>query len=198
MKSKNEFVGTIVLYPNGTLRIPCKPITNFNEDLKAFCRQLSIICHKTEAYGLSAPQVGKSVNVIAINVDQCPLVDEFGFVPGDCDPNPVQKQYKRKRSRILINPVISDVSTETFKYKEGCLSFPGIFGWVTRPSKFTVTFQDENGKTCVEKIEDTSKDIYGIIVQHEIDHLNGVLMIDRMSEFEKNKLIGKINKLRRK
>jgi peptide deformylase len=97
----------------------------------------------------------------------------------------------------LINPIISNVGTKEFKYKEGCLSLPKILAWVSRPSSFDVTFQSIDGKTYIEHITDTSKDIYGIIVQHEVDHLQGKLMIDKMSEFDAIKLSSKINKLRR-
>lgn len=198
MKTKTEEISPLVMYPNGILRQKCEPITSFNEDLKIFCQQLSILCNRYEGLGLSAPQVGKTVRVIAINVEHCPLVTEFGFVPGDCSPTPEKKEYKRKRHAHLINPKIINACSKTHKLKEGCLSLPGIFAKIPRPTSFDVEFQDVKGNTCIEHIEDTAQDIYGIIVQHEIDHLDGVLMIDKIEEFDKSKLINKINKLRRR
>lgn len=190
-------VDPVIKYPNGILRQPCKPIEKIDAEVKNFAQQMLIVCKKYDAYGLAAPQVGHNVNIIVVNSKSCPLVDEFGFQPGDSSPTPVQKNYKRERHCYLINPVISNVGTKEFKYKEGCLSLPKILAWVSRPSSFDVTFQSLDGKTYTEHISDTSKDIYGIIVQHEVDHLHGVLMIDRVSDFDAAKLSSKINKLRR-
>ena len=196
LKKKIEYVCPIVKYPNSVLREVCKPIEEVTQEVKNFAQTLLIVCRREKGLGLSAPQVGKKVRIIVVETNSCPLVDDFGFQPGDSSPNPVKKQFKRKRHCYLINPVISNVGNGTFRYKEGCLSLPKIHGWVTRPSSFDVTFQDVDGKTYTEKIVDTSKDIYGIIVQHEIDHLDGKLLIDKLSEMDIIKLTNRINKLR--
>ena len=198
MKNNKEQIDPVVKYPSGILRIPCVPIEKVDAEVKSFTQIMHIICKRYDAYGLAAPQVGKSVRVIVVDAKKCPLVTEFGYQPGDCSPNPVKKEYKRERHCYLINPVISNVGTNQFKYKEGCLSLPKVKAWVTRPSSFDVTFLGVDGKTYTEHIEDTSKDMYGIIVQHEVDHLDGVLMIDKVSSFDAMKISSKINKLRRK
>ena len=193
-----DYVDPILKYPNSILREVCNPIENINDEVKNFAQTMFIICKRNSAFGLSAPQVGKKVRVIVINHQFCPLVDDFGFTPGDCSPNPVKKAFKRDRHSYLINPVITSIGTNTFKYKENCLSLPKVSGWVSRPSSLEVTFQDVDGKTYTEKVEDTSRDIYGIIVQHEIDHLDGKLFIDKMSPYDIQRIQNKINKLRRK
>jgi peptide deformylase len=192
-----EYVDPIIKYPNNILRGISKPIEVVNEEVKDFTQMLLIVCKKQSGFGLSAPQVGKNVRIIVIDTKKCPLVDDYGIAPGDCSPTPTPRNYKRERNCYLINPIISNISTKEFKYKEGCLSIPRVNGWVSRPSSFDVTFQDVNGKVHTEHIQDTSKDVYGIIVQHEIDHLNGKLFIDKLNNFDMMKLTNKINKLRK-
>jgi peptide deformylase len=192
-----EYIDPVIKYPNSILRVVSTPIEVVNAEVKDFTQMLLIVCRKQNGLGLSAPQVGKSVRIIVIDTKKCPLIDDYGFVPGDCSPKPIKKEYKRERHCYLINPVISNVSKKEFKYKEGCLSLPGVSGWVSRPTSFDVTFQDINGKVHTEHIEDTSTDIYGIIVQHELDHLDGKLFIDKINKFDKMKLTNKINKLRK-
>jgi len=198
MKIKPPIIDPIIKYPNGLLRRQCIEVASITPEVKNFAQQLLIICRLYEGMGLSAPQVGKTVRVIAIDTKLCPLVKEFGYQPGDCSPTPTEKEYTRERHAYLINPIISNTSEAKFKYKEGCLSLPGVKGWVTRPSSFDVTFMTLDGKTYTEHISDTSKDIYGIIVQHEIDHLNGKLFTDMMSGYDLLNITNKMNKLRRK
>lgn len=188
----------IVKYPDSILRMACSPIKEVTQEVKSFAQQLLIVCKALEGMGLSAPQVGKTVCIIVVDTKLCPLVQEFGYDPGDTSPTPVEKSYRRERHPYLINPVISNQSTEMSKYKEGCLSLPGIHGYVNRPIKLDITFQGLDGKTYTEHIEDTTKDIYGIIVQHEVDHLDGKLFIDKMDKYDYDKIINKVNKLRRK
>jgi peptide deformylase len=193
---KNE--DPIIKYPNGVLRQKCKQVLEITNEVKDFTQHLLILCRRREAFGLAAPQVGHLLNIVVVDPKHCPLVKEFGFDPGDCSPNPIKKEYMRETHSYLINPIISNIGSNTHTFKEACLSLPGVAGRVTRPSSFDVTFQSIDGKTYIERIEDTSKDLYGIIVQHEIDHLEGKLFIDRMQSYDASKLIGRINKLRRK
>lgn len=198
MKMKPPIIDPIIKYPNGLLRQQCAEVTSITPEVKNFAQQLLIICRLYEGQGLSAPQVGKSIRIIVVDNKLCPLVKDFGYQPGDCSPTPVEKEYMRERHPYLINPVISNIGEAKFKYKEGCLSLPGVNGWVTRPSSFDVTFMALDGKTYTEHITDTSKDKYGIIVQHEIDHLDGKLFTDKMSGYDLLNLTNKMNKLRRK
>jgi len=199
MKEKKKFVDPVLKYPNAMLREICSPVEGVGSpEVKGFAQKLLIVCRMFEAFGLSAPQVGIPLRVVVIETKSCPLVKEFGYDPGDCSPNPIQKEYTRERHCYLINPIISNVSKETFKYKEGCLSLPKIQGVVSRPRSFDVTFFGVDGKSYTEHIKDTSTDVYGIIVQHEIDHLDGKLFIDKMDNFNLMKINNRINKLRRK
>jgi peptide deformylase len=194
MKSQNIFA----TYPDEHLRKVCTPIETVTDEVKAFCRQLSIACVKLEGLGLAAPQVYHNVRIVAINVDHCDKVTEYGYDPGDTSSSPTQGHYSRKRNSILINPVITPLDDKMVKTKEACLSIPGVCCYVPRYKNISVSFIDAWGKPQVEVIRDCEADIYGIIVQHEVDHLDGKLFIDRIDQFEKNKVINKINKLRRR
>ncbi len=127
------------------------------------------------AMGLSAPQLGFSKRIVVVNK---------------------QVALNLKRPSIFINPVIVNASGESV-YKEGCVSLPGIFGNVKRFNTFDVEYQDIEGNKQVEHVEDTSKDVFGTIIQHEAEHLDGGLFIDKLSPYDKDKVIKKINKLRK-
>jgi len=93
---------------------------------------------------------------------------------------------------VLVNPEITGFTKETDVYEEGCLSFPGINGKVTRPIGIKVTFQDPSGEEhTLEPIG-----LLARVIQHEIDHLNGVLFIDHMSAAKRFALKGKLKKMR--
>lgn len=177
----------IKVYPDPILRQKSIIITDFTEEnIKTFCRQLGLFCRKNMALGISAPQVGVSRRIFVINQDiQSKILYE-------------NKDTKHLTSRpiLFINPVIKNVTGESV-YKEGCMSLPGIYGNVKRFNQFDLEYQDIDGNTHIEHVEDTSKDLFGTIVQHEIEHLDGILFIDKLSSYDKDKVIGKINKLRK-
>ena len=167
---------SIVLYPEPILRQICSPVEEITEEIVKFCHDLHLYAKKSRCLGLSAPQVGYPKRIIVVNE---------------------MIQGMSNRPHILINPVISNASGKS-KYKEGCLSLPGIYAQVERVGSFDITYKDIEGKEHTERVEDVSKEIFGTVVQHEIDHLNGRLFVDIISAYEKNKVIKKINKLRGK
>ena len=178
----------VVVYPEPVLRLKAKSISDFSDPLvKRFCVNLSLFCKQIGAMGLSAPQIGVSVRVIVINDE---LRDSISRV---------EEETKKiiPRPMVLINPVITNTTGESV-YKEGCVSLPDIFGNVKRFNEFDIEYQDVDGNQLVEHVKDTRNDIFGTIVQHEIEHLNGVLFIDNLSPFDKDKVIKKINKLRKR
>ncbi len=178
----------IRVYPDPILRVKSELVTDFSEEnLKVFCRHLALFCKGNKALGLSAPQVGVSRRIFVINQDiQAKILYE----------NPLTK-HLTARPLLFINPVIKNAVDES-TYKEGCMSFPGIYGNVKRFNTFDLEYQDVDGNTQIEHVYDASNDLFGTIVQHEIDHLDGVLFIDKLSSYDKDKVIKKINKLRKK
>lgn len=142
------------------LREIAKPVTEFSSDkLEQLIQRLFKIMHETNGAGLSAPQIGVSERVFVYGFDFNPRYPDAAAVP----------------KTIVINPEVLWKSEETAEYEEGCLSVPGQRGFVTRHKSVVFTTMDINGLTH----EKTVSDFEARIVQHEIDHLNGVLFSDR-------------------
>lgn len=134
------------------LKAKSKPVTEFDDSLKEFCAAMTVILSSKGALGLSAPQVGVSMRI---------------FVT-------------RQKPFIWINPVIESYEGTIYK-REGCLSFPGMFNRLMRHRKIKACYYDIDGK-CHEKSLDAKKGMLGVVVQHELDHLDGILFTDRLKE----------------
>jgi peptide deformylase len=152
----------IVKYGNRVLRGKGKHVEEFGPELKALFERMERTMIASRGVGLAAPQVGVSRQIAIMNPE----------------PEDGTKLIK------MINPRIVAASDETVKIEEGCLSVPGIRGEVERPARVTVVYQDESGAEHTLEAEG----LLARIVQHELDHLNGVLFIDRLS-FAKRSLI---------
>ena len=122
--------------------------------------------------GLAAPQVG--VNLKVVIVDGSDLTDTYDYL----------KDFRR----VMINPVVLEESEETCDFSEGCLSVPGIYAEVTRPSRIKVEYYDENFQKVVEEF-----DRFGCrMVQHELSHLDGNLFIDNVSPIRRKMIARKL------
>lgn len=161
MKYKIRYIGDPVL------RKVAAPITEFDEDLKKFARDMIEVMHVEDGIGLAAPQIGISKQIIAVDASEL-----------------VEDEYPR----VFINPEILESSGE-WVVEEGCLSIPGVSEEVKRPEKILLKFQDETGELFTEEFSGW----LSRILQHEIDHLNGILFIDRISPVRRNLLI--VNKM---
>ncbi|OJV22769.1 MAG: peptide deformylase [Bacteroidetes bacterium 41-46] len=131
--------------------------------------------YQADGVGLAAPQVGKSIRVLV--VDGAPLADDM----------PELKNFKR----AMINPVVLEESEETIEYNEGCLSIPDINAGVVRPKKIRVEYLDEN----LFKREEELDNFACRMVQHEIDHLNGVLFTDLCAPIRKKMLQSRLSNI---
>jgi peptide deformylase len=131
--------------------------------------------YQADGVGLAAPQVGKSIRVLV--VDGAPLADDM----------PELKDFKR----AMINPVVLEESEETIEYNEGCLSIPDINAGVVRPKKIRVEYLDEN----LFKREEELDNFACRMVQHEIDHLNGVLFTDLCAPIRKKMLQSRLSNI---
>jgi peptide deformylase len=147
----------IVYYPDKILREKTKKITKFDDNLKNIAKQMLEIMHKEKGVGLAGPQVELNQAITIIEI-------EAGKI------------------KILINPEITKHSKDTVIGEEGCLSFPKIYGLVERFKKVTVKYQDLDGKT--RKIK--ANDFLATALQHEIDHLNGIVFIDKLLKVTQN------------
>lgn len=153
----------ILLYPHPMLRQPCKPLSLAElaaPEIQALINSMvDTMYHFEGTVGLAASQVGALVQVFVMDS--------------------TVKTAPRERLRVMINPVITQQSQ--WKYsREGCLSFPEYLVTVKRARKLTVTYLTPQG----EEVTEDFKDFEAIIIQHEIDHLHGVLFLDRVKNIQ--------------
>jgi peptide deformylase len=155
-------------YPESCLRKKTNPVKNFETGLSETLRAMGEIMHINSGIGLAATQVG---------IDSRFLVFDIG-----------------EGLAALINPEIVEESKKTSCMEEGCLSLPGIAVSVKRPSEVSVKAQDETGKWSVKKFTG----LMATVVQHEIDHLDGKLLIDYMNPIKRIIAMRKLTKSKRK
>jgi len=148
----------LTLYPDPLLRKPSEPVAAFDDDLSALALGMLERMHASNGVGLAAPQVGVRSRVLVMN----PTGEE-----GD--------------DRVLINPEILERTGVETSYEEGCLSFPGVYAEVRRPDGCKVRFFSVDG----EEHEEEFTGFTSRVIQHEYDHLEGVLLVDRMSPADK-------------
>jgi peptide deformylase len=161
----------IVKYPEPVLSQPGEPITEFNAELKKLAADMFETAYAEQGIGLAAPQVGASKRMTVIDLS-------------------MGKDAKDKL--VLINPEI--ISQEGKLYEEeGCLSFPEIREKVVRSAKVRIRAQDLNGRW----FEMDGDDLLARCMQHEIDHLDGMLFIFRMSGLKRDMALRKIRKMQR-
>lgn len=137
------------------LRSPSKNIATINAEIRALAKEMLQTMYSSEGIGLAAPQVGVNKRMMVIDTDP------------EEPANPVW---------VMVNPVIKRITQDTEVGQEGCLSVPGIFADVIRPARVVVSFRDMSGKPQV--IE--AGDLLARVILHEMDHLEGVLFVDRV------------------
>jgi peptide deformylase len=162
---------TIVKYPEPVLQQPGEPVTDFNDELRKLIADMFETMYASQGIGLAAPQVAVSKRVTVIDLSM--------------GKDPAQKL-------VLVNPEI--IVQEGKQYEEeGCLSFPDIREKVARAAKVRVRAQDEKGMW----FEMDGEELLARAFQHEIDHLDGMLFIFRMSPLKRDMALRKIRKLQR-
>jgi len=160
----------VVLYPHPVLRAKNAPVRDFDARLEALAEEMFHVMYKTDGVGLSAPQVGVNARLMVYNPEGDP---------------------KRGEEFVLCNPKITKASPETDFMDEGCLSFPGIFGEVERHLSIQVVGQDLKGNPVQMRLRGWQ----ARIVQHEFDHLEGVLYHDRMAPEQRERVRPGLQKL---
>ncbi len=150
------------------LRTKCRRVLQINDEIRSIAQDLidSMIAHNGS--GLAAPQIGFDYAIFAIHVSD--QNDEYGY-PLDQEP------------MIFINPEIIESSSDTVTDGEGCMSVPGFVANVTRPRKIKIRAMNIDGKIFTEELQNWR----ARCVQHETDHTNGILHVDRMSDKLKKK-----------
>jgi peptide deformylase len=159
----------IRIYGDPVLRRTGEPVRIFNKELQRFAEEMAVTMREKDGVGLAATQVGRPL--------QCAVIDT---TRGENDP------------LVLINPAIVFSSDDLVEEEEGCLSIPTIRMPVKRPSTISVRAQDIYGK---EYAIERAAGLFARALQHEIDHLNGILFIDHVSPLRRRLLSGTLKKL---
>ena len=158
----------ILKFPDQDLRIKAKPVESFDDELKTLTDDMFDTMHSVNGIGLAATQIGVAKQVAVIDISP-----------------------EKKEPLVIVNPAIQILDpTKTEDYDEGCLSVPGFFEKISRPSDIKLTYQDLNGK----KQEIKPEGLLTKVVQHELDHLNGRLFVDHISELKRRRIRNKIVK----
>ncbi len=147
------------------LRNQAAAIDKFDDELAAFVEKMFVTMKQGKGVGLAAPQVGVSQRLFVIQID------------GD-------------KPRVFINPEIVETSVDLVGFEEGCLSIPGVYADLDRPAEVRVQAWNERGRRFVLGAEG----FLARVVQHELDHLNGVLFTDRLPERSRDKLLKQYEK----
>ncbi len=151
----------IVTHPNPVLRAPTESVTfPLSSAIKKLTQDMIDTVRKADGIGLAAPQVGRSVKLVIINLEKSgiPLF-------------------------ALYNPRIISKGFKKIEVEEGCLSIPGVFGYVKRPKKVTIQAENHLGQT----VEISDEGWIARVAQHEIDHVNGILIIDLIKKYTQGK-----------
>ncbi|MDP9038680.1 MAG: peptide deformylase [Acidobacteriota bacterium] len=164
-------IHTIVKYPDPVLARPCAPVTVFDAELRTLVHEMFESMYAAQGIGLAAPQIGISRRITVIDVS-------------------FRKDPKDKL--VLINPEVLDARGKQVE-EEGCLSLPDIREKVQRAEWVTVRAQNERG----EWFEVDGDELLARALLHEIDHLNGVLFIDRISRLKRELVLRRIKKLQK-
>lgn len=172
-------VHAIVTYGNDVLRRKAKPVAAITAALRELARDMLDSMHAARGVGLAAEQIGREEAVCVVDV------------PAESEkPDCVAANAAVRMPLVMFNPVI--VATEgRQRNEEGCLSFPDISAPITRAVKVAATYLDADGKP--QSI--TAQGLLARAILHEVDHLNGVLLVDRMSPMQRLAVAGKLKRL---
>jgi peptide deformylase len=152
-----------------TLKQKSAPVARVDDQLRALMDDMLETMYAAPGIGLAAIQVGEPVRVIVMDLSR-------GEGP--------------REPRYFVNPQIVWASEETLPYEEGCLSVPEIYDEVERSAKVRVRYLGYDGKP----VEEEAEGVYAVCIQHEIDHLNGVLFIDHLSRLKRDRAVAKVKK----
>lgn len=188
----------ILEVPDPRLKIISTPVEphEFNDDLRTLVEDMFETMYDAPGIGLAAIQVGVPKRVLVIDLQ-----------PDDPDAEPVECGHDhghghghshthtptKKEPRVFINPVIVNPADDLSIYQEGCLSVPEIYADVERPATCTVRYQDLDGNTHEEALDG----LMATCLQHEMDHLEGILFIDHLSRLKRAMVLKRLDKIRR-
>ncbi|MEE4350240.1 MAG: peptide deformylase [Pacificimonas sp.] len=170
----------IIETPDPRLKTISKPVDGVTDELRAFMDDMLETMYAAPGIGLAAIQVGRADRVLVIDLQELPEGEE-------------DEEKRVREPMYFVNPEILEVSDETTPYNEGCLSVPEQYAEVERPSWVRAKWLDYDGVAHEEKIEG----FLATVLQHEMDHLEGILFIDHLSKLKRDMVLRKLKKMRR-
>ena len=159
----------IVRYPDPRLALPAQPVTVFDDALRDLARDLLDTMHAAPGIGITAPHVGISLRVVVLDLDA------------------------NDGARTYVNPEIAWASPDMILHREGSISMPGVNDEVTRHARVRISYRDVHGNAHTEN----SEGLRAVCHQHEIDQLNGMFWIQRLSRLKRERLIKRFEKVSR-
>ena len=164
-------IKTILKEPNKLLRQVSKSVEKIGDDEKALMDDMLETMYDAPGIGLAAIQIGVPKRIIVMDIS---------------------KEENTKEPRYFVNPVIKNKNEKKSIYEEGCLSVPDQFAEIERPNSCEVEYLDYNGKKQLLKAEG----LLATCIQHEMDHLEGILFIDYLSKLKKSMIIKRLSKIK--
>ena len=162
----------ILTVPHPVLKKVSAPVVTVDDDLRRLMDDMLETMYAAPGIGLAAIQVGVPKQVIVMDL---------------------ARQGEPPQPRYFVNPEILWASEETAPYEEGCLSVPEVYDEVDRPARVKLRYLDYNGREVVEDAEG----LFAVCIQHEMDHLKGVLFIDHLSRLKRERAVARVRKLAR-
>ncbi|MBO6730005.1 MAG: peptide deformylase [Maricaulis sp.] len=159
----------ILTVPNPVLKEISQPVEQVDDALRALMDDMLETMYEADGIGLAAIQVGVPKRVIVMDLS-----------------GPEEKA----EPKFFVNPVLSDPSEDKRPYDEGCLSVPGYYETIERPEKIKLTYLDYDGN----EVEEIAEGMFATCIQHEMDHLEGVLFIDYLSRLKRQRAVQKVKK----
>ncbi len=159
------------------------PVEVVDDALRALMDDMLETMYAAPGIGLAAVQIGDTRRVIVMDLGDKPGSEN---VEGETE----EAELARRNPRYFVNPEITWASDELFSYEEGCLSVPEYFDAVSRPARVRLTYLNYAG----ERVEEEAEGLFAVCVQHEMDHLQGVLFIDHLSRLKRDRAVAKVKK----
>ena len=177
----------LVILPDSRLRLVSEPVGPVTSEIRKLADDMLETMYAAPGIGLAAVQIGALDRVIVMD-----LGDKDGVVC-ETEEEAAENAEARKNPRFFANPEILWTSDELYTYEEGCLSIPEYFDKVERPARVRIRYLNREGV----QIEEEAEGLYAVCIQHEMDHLNGVLFIDHLSRLKRERAVSKVKKVAR-
>ncbi len=175
------------------LKTVSTPVDTVTDELRALMDDMLETMYAAPGIGLAAVQIGDTRRVIVMDLGD-KLGDEDDTDPAEMsDEDRAKWIEERKNPRYFVNPEIVSTSEDQAPYEEGCLSVPEYYDTVDRPARCTIKYLNYQG----EAVEEEAEGLYAVCIQHEMDHLNGVLFIDHLSRLKRERAVAKVKKAAR-